>query len=215
MDPKMKLFTVCLLLTSTALQGCIQAPVRPTEERQERADMGPSPVDQPDMTSLPEPVVCQTSSDCEVGTYCAECAASSCPNCQDCINHCLPSSCESEEQGCEIDSPDCGRDLVLIMRDGCWDCVDPDTCLSMPFPTPAPEPINCEVSADCPAGAICYECAQASCLGCDDCIPGCQPVCQSEPAPLCNMIKPECEIDQVAVVRGDCWACVNQATCEP
>ena len=207
----MKLFTLYVCVASAVLQGCIKEPVKPS---QEQADMAPFVVNQPDMTPPSMPVVCETHSDCEEGTYCMECVASSCPNCQDCINHCLPSSCESEDGGCEIDPPDCGRDLVLIMRDGCWDCVDPNTCLSTP-PAPPPELISCGTSIDCPAGAICAECAGSSCPGCDDCVPGCLPVCQSESVPLCNALRPECEEDQVAVVRGDCWACVNQTTCEP
>ncbi len=39
--------------------------------------------------------------------------------------------------------------------------------------------------------------------------------CDTEPEPACDMLRPECLDDEVAVVRDGCWRCVLRATCDP
>ena len=161
----------------------------------------------------PQQDTCMTNDDCEVGDYCDECATSSCEGCLDCIGLCTVSSCESEaEVQCEVQAPSCEPSTVLIIRDGCWLCVDQNSCEAMSME----EPINeCQSNADCSFGSICDPCARSSCPACDDCISACRSVCDSEEASLCFSTQPECDETQVLIVRDGCWLCVSQMTCEP
>lgn len=156
---------------------------------------------------------CSTNSDCDVGSYCDECATSSCPSCADCIGLCTVSSCESEAQAvCEEEPPSCDSGTVLIIQDGCWLCVDITSCEAMSVEPPLN---RCESAADCSFGSICDPCAGSSCPSCDDCISACRPVCDSADNALCNTLQPECDESQVLIVRDRCWLCVDQLTCEP
>ena len=157
--------------------------------------------------------MCMTNDECEVGSYCDECATSSCQGCADCVGLCTVSSCESEAQAvCEEEPPSCEPGTVLIIRDGCWLCVGRDSCEAMSM---APPLNRCDRSADCSFGSICDPCAGSSCPNCDDCISACRPVCESADSALCNTVQPECEADQVLIVRDGCWLCVDQISCEP
>ena len=157
--------------------------------------------------------ICVTNDECEVGSYCDECATSSCPDCLDCIGLCTMSSCESEREAvCEEEPPSCESGTVLIIQDGCWLCVDQTSCEAMSVEPP----INrCETTADCSFGSICDPCGGSSCPSCDDCISACRTVCESADSALCNTYQPECDANQVLIVRDRCWLCVDQITCEP
>ena len=159
------------------------------------------------------PTTCIESSECGIGEYCDECASSSCPMCADCIGLCRASTCETETQAtCEIDVPTCAYGSILVIQNECWECVDQITCESTPEVPPL---ISCGTSNDCPAGSICNPCGAASCPLCDDCISACQSVCESETEAVCEIDPPQCEENQVRVIRDGCWVCVSQTTCEP
>lgn len=156
---------------------------------------------------------CTSNADCEVGSYCEECATSSCPSCRDCIGLCTVSSCESEEVAvCEIEPPSCESGTVLIIQDGCWLCVDQSSCEAMSVEPPL---TTCGTNNDCPFGSICDPCAGSSCPECDDCVSACRSVCDSEEEALCNTVQPECDDSQVLIVKDRCWLCVDPNTCEP
>ncbi len=102
--------------------------------------------------------------------------------------------------GCECEGSDCGR-LYRDLR----------TCEAENFGCP-----GCATSRDCAPGAYCDGCAHGSCPACDDCVADCQPTaCRTEERPTCRALRPECQDDEVAVVRNGCWVCVNRSTCEP
>ena len=161
-----------------------------------------------------EEMRCGTNSDCRVGKYCDPCGGgASCPSCDDCISVCVSSSCETEERAvCEVEQPTCDEAEVLVIRAGCWLCVNQSTCEpDEEWPLPAP----CERNHDCAAGALCSDCAGSSCRDCEDCVMGCQPVCESEAVAECDTERPSCDSGQVSVIREGCWVCVDENTCEP
>ena len=191
------LFIFCLFGTS-----CIQSPPAPTQEVTNRSDM------------FAERITCETQSDCQLGEYCDPCAGgASCPTCDDCIGACVSSSCETETSAvCEIDQPLCSENEVLIIQEGCWLCVDQSTCVPNEE-WPIPEP--CESNTDCPIGEYCSDCAGSSCPNCEDCLMGCRPQCVSESVVECEVERPNCDVDQITVIREGCWVCVDESTCEP
>ena len=84
-----------------------------------------------DPITPPQETTCTMSSECGLGEYCDECAGgSSCPECADCIGLCVASTCVSEESAvCEVSQPTCDYGSILIIKDGCWECVDQLTCV--------------------------------------------------------------------------------------
>lgn len=76
----------------------------------------------------PEPG-CTSDLDCPESMYCNGCARGSCPACLDCAPDCVPNPCGHEgEPVCDESRPECGTSGVAIVKDGCWVCVDPNTC---------------------------------------------------------------------------------------
>lgn len=135
--------------------------------------------------------------------------------CADCVAGCTDHGCETEpEAACDMDRPDCGGGQVAVVRDGCWVCVDLDTC----------EPPRCAPGEmrfyTCPDGSqvpwcVCMEDGTWECMlspetqcrdvSCDD---GTEVLCDSPP-PICD------EQFEILAVQNDCWVCVNPATCLP
>ncbi len=98
---------------------------------------------------------------------------------------------------------------LLAVQDECGVCVNPATC----HPWGVQE---CGGDYACKVGERCERCATSSCPDCDDCIGACVVHgCPSELEPLCNMPRPDCGPDAVSVVMGECWVCVDPATCDP
>lgn len=72
---------------------------------------------------------CGDDGACGPSEICDPCATSSCPECDDCVGGCLAHGCESEETiTCRCVRPDCGDERIAVVRDGCWVCVDRETC---------------------------------------------------------------------------------------
>ncbi len=87
---------------------------------------------------------CESDRDCSAAYYCEECSMSSCPDCEDCIAGCWPHLCETEyELLCDMERPACGDEGASVIRDGCWICVNRDSC----------EPINGEHDPSCDDGS--------------------------------------------------------------
>lgn len=125
-------------------------------------------------------------------------------------NACRDASCDDGEPiACPQAEPECEPGSIPAARDGCWACVDPETC------RPWGEP-GCATDADCPADAWCDDCAHGSCPACEDCVADCRPHgCPTDPEPACDEARPVCGPAGVAVVADGCWICVDRATCEP
>jgi len=72
---------------------------------------------------------CATEQDCPAAERCDLCASASCPNCDDCVAACIAHDCPTEAQlTCRCARPDCGQGATSVIRDGCWVCVDVETC---------------------------------------------------------------------------------------
>ncbi len=162
-----------------------------------------------------EPTPCRQDAECSTAEYCDDCATSSCPDCEDCVAGCMPHGCPTEDSvTCRILRPDCGDSGVAVAVDGCWECVDSNTCER------AVEPSDCERS-----GGTCFdsgECPEdwdrirSSC--------GTRAACCVEPEPVagecddgtelvCFMAEPRCEDSEIIAIQDGCWVCVNPATC--
>jgi hypothetical protein len=199
---------------------------------------------------------CEGDASCAPEDWCDGCGSSSCPMCDDCVAACVPHGCPTEPEAfCEMVRPECGEEGVAVARDGCWICVDLETCEAVPGhdprcddgttpscgmipPTCAADEIlayqddcyvcvnpatcmpwgvpGCEADADCAAEDWCDPCGSSSCPMCEDCIAACAPHgCPTEPEAACDMVRPGCGEEGVAVVRDGCWICVTLGTCEP
>jgi hypothetical protein len=109
---------------------------------------------------------------------------------------------------CGMIPPVCGAWEILAYQDDCYACVNPATCL------PWGEP-GCSTDASCPAAEYCDGCGTSSCPMCEDCVAACLPHgCPTEPEAACDMDRPDCGDEGVAVVQGGCWVCVHAGTCE-
>lgn len=125
-----------------------------------------------------------------------------------CDGVCRDDSCDDGSMlACRRMEPTCEDYEIAAIIDGCWECVNPTTCV------PWGE-AGCATDIDCAAGAVCDECATGSCPACEDCVPGCVDTGCPSSGPLeCDAIRPACEDGEVAVVRDGCWACVDTETC--
>jgi hypothetical protein len=118
---------------------------------------------------------------------------------------------------CRIPIPTCGRGTIVAIIDGCYLCVEPDTC-EVPLPA-------CESQR----GASCTRAGGRGCApglhpntqyACST--PGsvcCSPVrdtsCDDGTEPLCDRLVRECTGTEIRAVQGSCEICVNPATCAP
>jgi hypothetical protein len=72
---------------------------------------------------------CESDLECPEQMFCEGCARGSCPVCLDCRSDCRPLPCGHEgEPVCDESKPECGEGGVAIVKDGCWVCVDPNSC---------------------------------------------------------------------------------------
>lgn len=69
---------------------------------------------------------CTSDDECPAGGWCG------CPGDLDCfVDTCIETDCMTELwPTCRLARPDCGDNGVAIVIDGCWECVDRDTCRS-------------------------------------------------------------------------------------
>ena len=78
-------------------------------------------------SDAPGPRFCSSDMECNLDEYCGGCV-SSCDGCDDCRFACQPLTCASEDTlTCRCARPECGQGTAIV-RDGCWVCVDPNTC---------------------------------------------------------------------------------------
>jgi len=119
-----------------------------------------------------------------------------------------PSCDDGTEPICGMIPPLCGEWEILAYQSNCYVCVNPATCL------PWGEP-GCTRDANCRAEDYCDDCGTSSCPMCEDCVAACLPHgCPTEPEPACDMDRPDCGDEGVAVVQDGCWVCVNPGTCD-
>lgn len=160
---------------------------------------------------------CRSDIDCDAGAVCDDCATGSCPFCEDCVPGCVDTGCPSDGPlECDATRPECDEGAVAIVRDGCWACVDIETCGAAGG--------GCE-----DIGGICVNDAHACtptmpatrAEGCDRgqqcCAPGVPPegACDDGSDPLCDIIPPTCTGSEILAAQDSCYRCVNPATCEP
>jgi hypothetical protein len=157
---------------------------------------------------------CSTHVECLDAGYCGPCGYYECPcdpaSDPECSPRCMPNPChDGSTPVCLMPVPECAPYEVLTVVDGCYACLNVETC------APWGEP-GCATSADCEPEETCDPCAHGSCPGCEDCVPGCvEHGCFTEDVLECAMIRPECEPGAVSVIRGGCWVCVDRTTCLP
>jgi hypothetical protein len=125
-------------------------------------------------------------------------------------SQCRDTICDDgTEPICLAETPECQPWEILAVKNGCWECVLPDTCEPWGLPV-------CERDAMCAVTEKCEDCGQPVCPSCSACIPACVPHnCPTEDMALCKMLRPDCEAGQVAVVKDNCWLCVDEQTCKP
>ena len=126
-------------------------------------------------------------------------------------------ACASEESAvCEVSPPTCEDGSILIVIDGCWECVNQATC-EPTNPTNPPQETTCTMSSECGLGEYCDECAGgSSCPDCADCIGLCvASTCVSEESAVCEVSQPTCDYGSILIIKDGCWECVDQLTCEP
>ncbi len=161
-----------------------------------------------------EELGCSGDLDCDLQEFCAPCAHSSCPDCEDCIPGCLPHSCsvELEELRCNMPRPECGARLMGLPQRGCWSCVDPRSCEPPPAPLCTQEggacgfgcALNSLTPLDCSEGQECCTLAAPR-----------DPRCDDGTEPMCNMLPPECQPFEILAWRDRCYLCVNPESCQP
>ncbi len=67
---------------------------------------------------------CKDDASCKPEQFCDPCGTPSCATCGDCLPACRPHGCPSEEELlCFCARPNCGKDAVSVIKDGCWICV--------------------------------------------------------------------------------------------
>ncbi|RJO68943.1 MAG: hypothetical protein C4523_06630 [Myxococcales bacterium] len=72
---------------------------------------------------------CHSDEGCTPYAWCNPCGTSSCPACDDCVAACTPHGCATEpEATCRMSRPGCQFGEVSVVRDGCWLCVNAETC---------------------------------------------------------------------------------------
>lgn len=154
---------------------------------------------------------CQEDGDCSPSQYCEPCASSSCPDCDDCVAGCEDHGCATEaEPECNMERPDCGEGNVAVVDEGCWVCVEMETCQPArdascddgTVPTCEMVPPVCEPYEILAYRNSCYIClnpsnclawGQAECQGDFDCAPThrCNP-CGTSSCPECLDCVPAC-----------------------
>ncbi|MDA3864070.1 MAG: hypothetical protein PF689_09425 [Deltaproteobacteria bacterium] len=105
--------------------------------------------------------------------------------------------------------PTCEEYEILAHQNNCYECVNPITC------KPWGE-AGCQSDAECSIYGYCSDCATSSGPNDDDCVAGCLAHnCPTESQAICEMIRPDCGPDEVAIATNGCYACVDINTCEP
>ena len=76
---------------------------------------------------------CETDAQCPAAERCDPCGTTACPDCDDCVAACLPHGCQTDpEPQCDTARPDCPTPQISVIREGCWQCVEPAQCESDP-----------------------------------------------------------------------------------
>ena len=178
---------------------------------------------------------CESNSACDPHSWCDPCATSSCPDCDDCVAGCLLHGCPTEDQPqCRMLRPDCVPGQVSVLSDGCWVCVDAQTCeppvgrdescddgsqaLCDMIPPVCEEHEILAIQKDCWVCVNPFTCApwgEAGCTHDGECDPDrwCDP-CASGSCPMCPDCVPGCAVHgcptqgydelQCAMPRPDC-----------
>ncbi|MBN2723924.1 MAG: hypothetical protein JXR95_07645 [Deltaproteobacteria bacterium] len=118
----------------------------------------------------------------------------------------------STEIICDTSVPQCGEDTILAYIDGCYECVNPETCLP-----PWEEPVVCYGDDECEYNEWCNPCGGSSCENCEDCVSTCTAhSCTTQtPEELeCYMTRPECSENYTAIIEDGCYLCIDPVTCE-
>lgn len=156
----------------------------------------------------PVPVECSTNSECDNDEWCNPCTCPDGELCAECMSLCEENPCDGDgsELACRMMRPDCEEGFVSAIFDGCWECVEIDSC-------DVPSEF-CESDLDCAIDEICSGCRPSDPL-CDGPPAVCAPSpCGDGEFPDCFAARPDCGVGRTAIVEDGCWACVDLDTCE-
>jgi hypothetical protein len=165
---------------------------------------------------------CYSDADCSDGTFCN--AADIClhpPGCGEgdpcpavCYGFCVEEkSCDDDSEViCDMLPPHCDDGLVLAVQNGCYECVEAETC------EPPPPPLTCETVL-CMEGYHCemqdVVCVQSPCPPVPVCVED-ESTCDDDIGLLCDMDPPPvCEDGLIRAIRNGCYECVEAETCQP
>lgn len=151
---------------------------------------------------------CRHDAECAPDEYCDPCGTGSCPFCEDCVAACEPHGCPTEEiTDCAMPRPDCEGGDVAVIRNGCWECVDRETCEPAGGRDERCDdggPLFCDmVQPECALGEVaaiqdgCWVCVNAI-----TCRPWGEPGCQRDA---------DCPVDEWCnfCATGSCPACLD------
>lgn len=120
---------------------------------------------------------------------------------------------------CDI-RPACDDGEVSAVKDGCWACVDAQTCQPTPEPNDCDDGSTvdplCDIRETCADGQVsavqngCFVCVDPA--NCEPAPPNCDD--GSALSPFCDA-RSACPDGQESVVQNGCWVCVDPLTCEP
>lgn len=85
-----------------------------------------------------------------------------------CLGDSAPSCDDGSFLECDMIEPECEEGSVSAVIRGCWECVNPLTCLAWGEP-------GCATDRDCADDEVCDDCATSSCPFCEDCVAACIP----------------------------------------
>ncbi|NUN15015.1 MAG: hypothetical protein HUU55_15405 [Myxococcales bacterium] len=137
---------------------------------------------------------------------------------------CVPGKCDDGTSVlCDVIPPECPFGTILAVQDGCFSCVDPDTCASTCEEGTTYDP---KLNACCPDAIFVADCYcpgmdivstevmdEKGCLlgyGCE-CIPN---QCGDGTELLCDMLPPDCPAGTILTVQNHCFECVDPGTCK-
>jgi len=147
---------------------------------------------------------CQTGNISVIENGCWVCKANDCTE-LDRDEHCD----DGTTPICTGPTPICADGDILAYQNNCEFCVNPLTCLP-------PGADGCKNDSSCSIFGYCDECATSTSNSSDDCVAACVPhKCPTKIETSCNMDRPECEGDAVAVSDGNCYICLSLDDCFP
>ncbi len=114
---------------------------------------------------------------------------------------------DGSELLCDMIQPECEEGEILSVQNGCWECVNPATCLPWGV-------AECYRDVDCAPDEFCNPWGSTTCPVCAQAVHACSPnPCDTGESLACWGIRPYCGPGNTAVVVDGCWQCQDLETC--